>query len=689
MIPTTDFLKFYPGYDGYKKLTEKDLSNLEGVEKSEIPGILIKLIDFYEQGLPYSLRPVFLDAFYSLLITDGYDVRPGAMEKIHNFFLETIANPDYKDYLFFLNENKLFENAQFRGDIYAENIDLSLIILDKKVNLPWAETVEMAENFLKNEPAISIPFYEKYFTAFANTYQKENTHLSTIKLFDLAETILKYSIDSTFIKYAWTIKHDDVFMRNFYKETFAGNDLQDLNKLERLEDDLVKEFGEIESHNHFSSKGGRMLVNVLSREKKEERREQKLFQQQTIANISIEVKSKENYCKGYKEYLSAIVYFGTDDLKKGISSLEAASAYGFDPDSILEMLLSLYSDTKKIDKAADLAQELITICGILNIEEAQSDQFNDDYLKAIEKANRQPAFFDQQIAKIIVENKININQHINDLSKEIKPRQDEIVKARIDKGIQLLDSLIDNQIIDKAIHENQILEQLTVEANIQDLQHQSLEELKPFIEAGSKDLVQLYEGTITLKRLIEYVNNVRLIVQSEKDENIDFLIRTFPNLCASAVIGNELSMEAVHNGDSNGGIKLLNHIFEKRDEKRNLGFLEPIKLLVAKLNSDNRFNESIVLLKKGSKIMGDEESSAASDLLKETYLMFIESEKSPVKRNKILLEAEEQDLHQNDDRFTKYRKEINNQLNKRKKTILIASGIALVVVVVVILIFTL
>ncbi len=686
---TTEYLKFYRGYDGYRKLTEKELTNLEDTEKSEIPGILIKLIDFYEQGLPYSLRPVFLDAFYRLIVTDGYDVTPEAMEKIHNFFLETIANPEYRDYLFFHNGNSLFENVQFRGDVFAESIDLTLIILDKKVNLPWSETAEMAEIFLKNEPAISIPFYEMYFNAYANIYQKENTHLSTVRLFDLAETVMKYSIDSILIHYAWTIKHDDVFLRNFYKESFAGNDLQDLKNLERLEGEIVEEFGEIESHNHFSSKGGRMLVNVLSREKKEERRDQKLYQQRTITNISLELKSKESYCRGYKEYLYALVYFGTDDLKKGINSLEAAKGYGFDPGSIHELLLRFYSGTKKIEKAADVAQELITISGILNIEEAQKDQFNDDYLVAIGKANRQPVFFDQQIEKIIAENRINKDQHINDLSKEIHSKREEIIISRIDKGIQLLDSLIDNQIIDKAIHENQILEQLTVEANIQDLQHQSLEELKPFIEAGSKDLALLYEGTITEKKLLDYVNNVRLFVQSEKGENIDFLIRTFPNLCASAVIGNKLSVEAVHNGDSNGGIKLLNHIFEKRDEKRNLGFLEPTKLLVAKLNSDNRFNESIVLLKKGSKIMGEQESSAASVLLKDTYLMFIESEKSPIKRNKILLEAEEQDLHQNDDRFTKYRKEINNQLNKRKKTILIASGIALVVVVVVILIFTL
>lgn len=689
MKKTADFLQFYQGNQLFESLIEKYFKHFDSIQQSEKPKILTKLIDSYNHGLPYSKRPLFLFYFTKLLFYSDLGDINEEIKRIVYFFTTTIHGEEFIDYLMQLEHEQLFEVVQMRGDLYADVCNLTYFIIKKETTLSWEQAEEMADSYLDNEPCISIPFLEKYFHAYYTLYSKENIKFSTKKLVDLSNQILEYSKEKSMITLAWIAKNDDSILREYNKETLSEKDLLTLNNLTILDQQLIEEFGDYEEHTEFSSKFGKALVGLLSKERKEQRREQKEVQRKVIHEIKMTGRSNKTYLKGYISFLSSIVYLGTDDLKKGLKSLDDAYDLGFDPELLLSRICQLNVALKNKEKAAENAQELMNKLLFDSYEKARNNEFGLELIVVIEDAGNKPYFSDKIINDIIEKSDTRMKNYVAQLGGEVEPICKKIEQERIEKGIKLIDSLIDNTAIDKCISENSNIENLNYKSDIQNLIGLSLEELDLFIVKKGDYLFDLFSGTINAKKILNYTNLIRDEVIQDINGNLEKILISYPALSSNIVIASQYLENLISKNNLDGSIKLVRQLIDKRDIKRDIGILDLIRKVVDKINSENRFKESIELLRKGKNIFGEKELQDADLILKDTYFSYISFEKSPIKRDNILKEVESDNLHANDERFKKLRIQINNELNKRKKIIMMASGIVIVVIVIVIMFFVL
>jgi hypothetical protein len=653
-------------YEEFLSSLPKDAKKLTVAEQLTLSQ---RAVEVFVNGIPHKDRPLALYYFYHLLPTG--EAQPGD-EKIAKQFpnlppllAASIADPATLDYIKLLDADKLYEVCQTRGELFVESCGVIPYVKNQPAPT-WEQISEAMEKFISEEPCRPLYCLESYFMAF-NEYSKRN-NLHPPRRYELAKEIWETSTDIDSLKSAWLYLNDPDDIRAYKKQTLPPKEIEKVRELEKLETEVMTEFG---SNWRGRSTAGKAL-QFLTKEGREEKQalqdEQRSWFMQIRRPLSFA--GNDPYVSGYADFLQAHVCGGTEDWKGAIKLLKSAHDNQFDPMNVLLTLVMVLDAMKKYEEAADYAQDFIDISGVE--EKEQLDENLQLVISVFPKSGRKPLWANRIWEARANENKAKVSTYVNSLRSQIDQARKDNTAKRTEAGIQLLDKLVSLTQADEAMNNRCSLSTVQIESSLDDFLELSLEEIEPFSKAGTDKLLLLYNQSVSLENLLKYNESLINALHGNLSETFEAALSNFPNTLACIPVAKQYinSLMALSKHDS--VIRLVSHVISKRASKVE-GLYDAVKPLQQHYHKAQQWRQEIDLLTKSRRLLQEPEHKQATSELIEAFVQVLSVEKSLNERNRLLKSAEAEQLR--DERLAKIRAEVDALLNKRKQMLIKASMI--------------
>lgn len=665
----------YPGKTEFDKFLSSLPVDKQNVSFQDKINNSLKLLEIFNKGIPQKDRPLCIYYFYKLLplwdeIPDNENVffPPEVLKTINDIEILSIINQ--------LDEEKLYEVCQIRGEL--NTYPLRAFINEEDLLKDWPNIKNDAEKFLESEPALPLPFLETYFAAYDRYFQRTNE--LDERLYELATQVVENSTSPETISYAYIDVNDGDLLDYYYKRILPPEDVKKLYALENLEEQILAEFGE---QFEIRNKLGKAL-NFLSKKRREEREAQKKLQDEWIGLIRSKARSiKSTYVEGFRNYLFGLIYINTDDANKAVKSFEKAFSTPYNKLKTLDILIPILDIQKRKDELAQYAQHALDIFGIEDLGEVQKDDKKNEILMYIKEAGHIPKSPTRLYEGKAKDNLTKIESLKLSLKSDIESFKKENQNSRTKMGIELLDNLIPVSITDKAINSGKSFNDAKIDLPIEQFRNLSLEELELFSNNDNKDkLISFYKGDTSLNELIDYISKLSENQIGKFQTNINDYMINYPNYSCTHSVLEKYIPELVKDEHIEQALNLSNFAIDKREEKVKdiYKIFSPLK---EKLHIFESCQKEIEFIKKVKPLLFEEELNTAIKDFTEAYLKEINYVKSLKKKLKLLTDASNEKLK--DERLDKLTKEVDAQLNYRKKIItrvaLVAGGIIIIAIV--------
>lgn len=673
---------YYPAKEEFDQFVASLPANTENLSFSQKSDLSLKAWELLDKGLPYSDRPIGLYYFYHFLALRGESEQDEVPPQLVDAVSYSLAEKDISEYLSLLDKDKLYEVSQIRGELQTFALRLDEFVINEELFGEWESIKKASEEFLMNEPGLPLPFLETYMRAYNHYCYKAKR--PDARLYEIAKQVLDLSTDLKYaIPHADGIVNDEENLRVYQKETLPPEDAKKILALEELQEYVEAEFG---GDLRVRSTLGK-AVNFLTKEGREQRKLEKEVQAEWCGRIRRTGRSRSPYVHGFSEFLCSFVYMGTDDVKKAIKSLEDSYNAGFDRGVVAALLSHIHDGLKNKTEAARFAQIALDFLHIESIEEAKELKWN-DLILTIKAAGQEPQFVTRLWKAIQEKNFQKREEIINALEPKIQKARKENLEQRTKIGIEFLDSLIPLTQTDEALIQGKKFSEIMIDTHSADLLVLSLEEIDLFGKTGLDQLLSFYNPAISVQAAIEYIDNL----MKEKYGNIAMQIgacmESFPNLMATIPIVKKYIAQFVQNGNQDSALKLTEFAIEKRPSVKAPSFYDAIRPLQKSLHEKQQWLDEIALISKARKILQEKEFSEATTDLTEAYVAALNIEKSLNQKDKLLKDAESENL--SDERLKNIRVEVDALLNRRKKIIIwsaVAVGALIVIAIIIAILF--
>lgn len=674
MSTSTLKTSYYPAKEEFDQFVASLPTNTENLSFSQKSDLSLKAWELLDKGLPYRDRPICLYYFYHFLPLPGGSEQDEISDELLDAISYSLAEKNISEYLSLLDKDKLYEVCQIRGELQTLALRVHEFVINDELFGEWESIKKASEEFLTNEPALSIAFLEAYMTAYNHYCYK--TKRPEARLYEIAKQVLDLSTDLKYaIPHAYFIVNDEVNLRVYQKETLPPEDAKKILALEELQEYVEAEFG---GDSRVRSTLGK-AVNFLTKEGREQRKLEKEVQAEWCGRIRRTGRSRSPYVHGFAEFLCSFVYTGTDDVKKAIKSLEDAYNAGFDRGMVAGILSHIHDRLKNKAEAARFAQIALDSLSIESMEEAKKHKW-DDLILTIKAAGQEPKFATRLWKTIQEKNFQKHEEMINALEPKIQGARKENLEQRTKIGIELLDSLISLAQTDEALIQGKKFSEVMIDTRSAELLVLSLEEIDLFKNAGLNQLLSFYDSQISVQATIDYLDSLMNQKFGNIATNVNECMKSFPNLMAIISIVKKYVAQFIQNNHQDSALKLTEFAIEKRPSVKAPSFYDAIRPLQKSLHEKQQWLDEIALISKTRKILQEKEFSEATTDMTEAYVAALNAEQSLTRKDRLLKQAESEDL--TDDRLKTMRTEINSLLDRRKKIITrVAIGVGALIVI--------
>lgn len=682
-------VSIYPGKRDFEQFVANIPKDEKSLTQKELFALAINAAEIFGKGIPYSDRPYCLYLFYHFL-----GVNPVSAEKtdidqfpeLPEYAISSLMDPQILEYIKLLDADKLYEVCQIRGELKSINIGL-IDVIKGTAGRNWDDISEDAETFLKSEPCLSREFLDDYLCAM-NKNCADSECLQP-RQYELAGMVWNHSTDENALAEAWATLNDVDVIRKYKKETLDPKEAKKVFNLERVEQEITTEFGDIWRGRTMLGKAFQMLT----KEGREERKAITELRDRWYGDIKHKggwsILGNDPYVKGYVAYLNAHVSGGTEDWKGAVKQLKDALEYGFDPVKTLSILIAVLDWLKKPEEAAQYAQQLIDKACITEdyIKNEKSDELMQRILLIFKQINLRQQWADRIWKTRAQENLSHIPSVISELSQQTKSARELNLKNRTLAGFSLLDRLVSLELCDEAINTNTSFSDVRIESPIESLLELSLEEINIFQKVGTEIFAYFYEDTLTLHNLLEYNKSLINEKWGNLAVNLDIALANFANTLACLPYASTKIASLSDAGQYEPAKRLVEHLLDKRTRKV-AGLYTAIEPILQYHRANLEWHTIIAVCKKARGFLLEPEYSQATAAMIEAYVELLSNEKSLNEKDRLLQAAESE--HLDDIRLSAMREEVDALLNRRRRIrnrILVVCGGLIVVAALLIAIF--
>lgn len=662
-MPTTSIYPGKQGFEDLQRLLPHDPSALDGQQRADLA---MKAWSVFKAGLPYADRPVCIQHFFLLLPRPGDSaVAPTLVDAVSS----SLSDMEVARYGGLLEGRAAHQVCQIRGEWQALALGLSAFPEDGRALAGWDGLKKDCEAFLASEAGVPLRFLEEYLRAYEWASLKSKT--PEPHLYEIALRVSELSTDRGAIKRAIDILTDDEQLRTYKRATLDPESTRVLSELEGVEEAVQAEFGhEVKVHGAVGK-----AIGFLTSAGRERRAMQKEVQTEWVGRIRRAARSADRYASGFAEYLCSHVYMGTDDVKRAIKALDAALEGGFDPGSVLVLLVGVTETLKDKQGASGYAQRLLDHMNVGTAADAERDKYAQQLVSTIRAAGGEPKFASSRWDACAANNARKADILVSELAAKAQSLRLSDLERRTDAGLTLLDSLFMPPAMDVSTSR---LDAASISLPLASFAAISLEEIDLFKAAGGGKLEDYYRQPPTQQALLRYVESVCEQRLGALDSHLDRWCGACPNVVASLAVLEGAVSKWVRGGNIGLAQKLLDFAVEKREGRKTAGLYAAARPLQKALRQQGTFAEEIALLSKTRRVIQEPELTEATIDLAEAYVGAVQAEKSVSGRDALLKAAETE--HLTNERLVGLRAEVTAQLDRRKR-ILTKVAIAAAVVI--------
>lgn len=644
-------------FDEYRVSIAEHRDVLSFSEKAQLA---LEALEMFRKGLPYRDRPDCLYCFYHFvpIDDDATDSQPEEAKDLVDASVSSLVDPQIAECIQLLDAEKLQEVCEVRGKLQALALQLPNVHRDSDVAENWLAIKEAAEKFLVSEPAVSVRFLESYMSAFNHYCMKSKS--ADARVYELAKQVIEVSTDLDAIRKASCVLHNEEHLREYMKKKAPPSDAKAIYQLEELEQAVEAEFG----HERKIHGAVGKALGLLTKAGRERRRMEKDVQTEWVVRISRTGSSSFPYLKGYREYLNAIVYVGTDDVNRAIRSLDNASEVGFDSGPVLSLLFGIHDMLKHEDEATRCAQKLLDQLEYDGRDDTRRNKFDDQLILTIRAKGKEPLSASRIWESIAQRNSGKQRELVRRLEPKVLSARKENLEARVKAGMSLLDEVIAVERSDAALNARQKLRDVMVQTPLAQLAVLSLEEMDVFQQRGANGIELLFCPEISLQSATNFLHAAAGHLAEINGRNIEECIGRCPNLFASVIILKKYVAEFSVSGDLEATLKLVKHAIDMRPSGKTPALYTVIRPSQKTLHERRRLKDEIEIISSVRRLLLGKEVQEAKIDLTAAYLEYINDCKSAKKRMQLLLDAKAKEL--DDGRFDELRSSVERQLHKSK-----------------------